>query len=209
MDYLRRIVLCFLVLFSSLANAASTASFESSTNTLTLPTVKIVASVTYENVVVHLLTFGTLAIDDPSVGSEITYESATNTIRMPIVTVGATSYPRVSLTNPSFELVSLGGIVADAGTSGRYNLDLSIVASGVPVPPTRVTDVSLPSSQSEFCTPDIYNQFQQSIQGLSGTWSITSCSFSGTTGQIAALLTVTSPIALSLPYNVTYTYTPM
>ncbi|GEM_PF-2252401 len=209
MEHSPRFVLCFLVFFSSLANAASTASFEASTNVLTLPTVKIDASVTYANVVVRLLTFGTLAIDDPSVGSEITYVSATNTIRMPSVTVGSTSYPRVSLTNPSFALVSLGGIVADAGTSGRYNLDLSIVASGFPVPPTRVTDVSLPSSQSEFCSPDIYNQFQQSIQGLSGSWSITSCSFSGTTGQIAAVLTVTSPYTLSVPYNVTYTYTPM
>ena len=87
MNYLRRFVLGVLVLFSSLANAAS-ASFDLSTNMLTLPDVFLIdRSATYTNVVVHLLDFGTLAFDDTSVGNNITYQSSTNTLRIPMVTM--------------------------------------------------------------------------------------------------------------------------
>jgi len=215
MKFLRSVVLLPLVLFSSLGSAAGTASFDSGTNTLTLSTIKVDSAFSVQSVVVRFQSFGTLAVDDASVGTDITYESKTNTIRIPSITVGAASYSRIRLTNPTFSLVSFGAIVADAETPAtpatptNYNLDITVTAAGVTVPPIRVANVPKPSGQSDFCVTDIYQQFQQGIQGASGSLSITSCSFNGTTGQIAAKMTIATPFfSTSVDYSVTYTYSP-
>lgn len=209
MKFLRRVVSLLLVSCSGLTIAAGTATFDASTNTVTLSTVKVDGASTFQNVVVRFTSFGTLKVDDASVGTEITYDIRTNTLRIPSVTAGSASYPRISLTNPVFTLVSVGGLVADAGTSSKYNLDITVTAAGVTVPPIRVANVPKPSGQSDFCVADIYNQFQQSIQGVSGTWSITSCSFNGTTGQIAAQISInTGFFPVSFSYSITYTYSP-
>lgn len=215
MKFLCRIVLSSLVFFAGWVNAAGTANFDAATNTLTLSTIKVDSGFSVQSVVVRFQSFGTLAIDDASVGSDITYDSKTNTIRIPSVTVGTASYPRIRLTNPVFSLVSFGAIVADAGTTTapatptNYNLDITVTAAGVTVAPIRVANVPKPSGQGDFCVADIYKQFQQSVQGVSGTWSITSCSFNGTTGQIAAQISInTGFIPVSFSYSITYTYSP-
>lgn len=36
--------------------------------------------------------------------------------------------------------------------------------------------------------------------------AINSCAFNGTVGRVDATLTITSPVAMTVPYSVTYTY---
>ena len=42
--------------------------------------------------------------------------------------------------------------------------------------------------------------------GAVGTFTINSCSFNGSVGNVSATLAVTTPIALTVPYTVVYTY---
>ncbi|RZJ16252.1 MAG: hypothetical protein EOO54_17325 [Haliea sp.] len=70
-----------------------------------------------------------------------------------------------------------------------------------------INDVPKPTTQDEFCgeltKPNSQlNQFSQT----GGSLTINSCSFNGTTGQVAATVNITSPAAFSIPYTVTYTY---
>lgn len=209
--FFRFFAVCVAVLAGSAVQAAQ-ATYNTSTGNLTLDSVTLSNNVTYSNVVIHLTSLGQIAVNDPAVGSSITFNLDTFTLNLPSVTVGAQTYSKVSLKGPVFTLVSLNGISVDAGTSGRYNLDLTISASGIAMPAVRIENIDKPSTQTDFCTDDIYREFQQnadtySSMGFSASWHVSSCSFNGTTGSISALLTVTSPYSMSLPYTVTYTYT--
>lgn len=205
-NHLRRFVAFASCIFAfGLAHAADQATFDVATNRLTLSRVAISDTVAFTNVVLQITGFGTVAVNDANVGSSISFDAATFALRLPTVTIGSQTFSKVSLTGLTFSLVSFGAQV-DAGTSSNYNLDLVITASGIVTPAIRITNVPKPSGQSDFCAESNYQTFQQNVQGFSGSWSITSCSFNGTTGTIAAQLTITSPITMSLPYSVTYTY---
>jgi hypothetical protein len=201
----RSLAVCTALLLGSVAHAA-TASFDANTGRLTLSSVKLSSNESFNNVVVAISNMGELKLDDASVGSDITFDLNTYTLRLPSVTVGGQTYNKVSLKGLTFSLVAVNGVTVDAGTSGGYNLDLVITASGIATPAVRIENVPKPSSQSEFCSDDVYKEFQQNVQGFSGSWKITSCSFNGTVGNISAQLTITSPYSISLPYSVTYTY---
>lgn len=183
-----------------------TASLNPQDNMLTLSSVRVTNTGTYQNLILRVTSFGTIKVDDPRVGYSIDYDPATNTLFLPSVTYGNTTYSKVSLTGLAFTLVSLNGISINTGSAGSYSLDLVISASGVTTPAIHIDSIPKPNTQAEFCSPDIYQQFQQSVQGVSGSWQITSCSFDGTTGLISALLNITSPYSLSMPYSVRYTY---
>lgn len=190
-------------------NGVSTAisTLNTQDNSLTLSSIRVSDSgAVFKNVVIRLTSFGTVTVDDPRVSYSIEYNPTSNTLFLPSVTVGNTTYSKVSLSGLAFGVVSVDGIVIDSGTSGQFGLDLVISASGVTSPPIHINNVPKPNTQGEFCSEDVYAQFKQSVQGFSGSWQVTSCSFDGTTGLINALLNVTSPISMSMPYSVRYTY---
>lgn len=203
--FFRFLSVCVAILAGGVVQAAQ-ATYDTATGNLTLSSVSLSDNTAFNNVVIRLTSLGQIAVDDPAVGNSITFNLDTFTLNLPSVTVNGVPYSRVSLKGPVFTVVSVGGIAVDSGTSGGYNLDLVITASGVAVPAVRIENVPKPATQAEFCTEDIYEQFQQNVQGFSGSWRVTGCSFSGNVGNISAQLTITSPISMSVPYSVTYTY---
>lgn len=88
-------------------------------------------------------------------------------------------------------------------TSGSLTVEVSI--SGVPSPAVTITGVPRPASQAEFCD-GLTNDPTFTGLGDGGSLTINSCSFSGNVGQVSATLNVTTPVALSLPYSIRYTY---
>lgn len=187
------------------ALASSQASFNTATGLLTMSRVDLSSNVAYTDVVIRIGHFGQIAVDDPSVGDRIAFDLDSFTLRLPSVSVDGQPYGKVSLRGLAFTLESIGAQV-DAGTSGGYDLDLAITASGIALPAVRIENIEKPASQAEFCSDDVYAQFQQNVQGYSGSWRVTGCSFNGSVGNISAQLTVTSPFSMSLPYAVIYTY---
>lgn len=96
------------------------------------------------------------------------------------------------------------------GTGGSYTLTLNVTASGIALAPIVLTNVPKPASQSEFCgwvnDPSSALSLSQVSNGAAGKVVINNCAFNGTVGQVAATLTITVPMAMTVPYNVTYTY---
>lgn len=94
------------------------------------------------------------------------------------------------------------------GTGGSTrNLVIQVSVSGAPASTINVGNVPVPATQAEFCGGiQSDTSFQQISQGASGTLTINSCSFSGSTGTVQATLSITSPIALTVPYAITYSY---
>ncbi len=194
-----------LAVASNGALAVESASFDPNTNTLTLPFVKLDGSSRYKDIVIKLQSLGQLQLDDASVSDAIEFVSSGNILRLPRVVVGGTTYSRISLTNPSFSIQSVGGLVTvDAGTSGNYTLDITVSASGMSFPAITVTNVPKPATESEFCgDASLKDKITQSAQGFSGSWTMNSCSFNGTTGTISMTLATSF---ITLPYSAQYTY---
>lgn len=187
-----------------MAGAADVSSFDTSTNILTMPVVQIDGNTQIRDVRVRLLDFGQLQLDDPSIGNQIEFFSNGNVLRLPQVTLGGITYPRVSLSNPTFVLESFGSIVVDGGTQGNYRLEVQVTAMQFSVPPIVIENVPKPANQDEFCNdPSLRDQITQATDGMTGTWTMNSCSFNGTVGQIN--MTLATPY-FSLPYGATYTY---
>ncbi len=96
------------------------------------------------------------------------------------------------------------------GTGGTYTLVLNVNAGGVAAPPVTITNVPKPANQSEFCreitNPSSGIGLTQAVPGGAGRLTINSCAFSGNTGSVSATLSITSPVAMTVPYTVTYTY---
>jgi len=126
---------------------------------------------------------------------------------------GADSYEVVFNGGVLYEINFLGGgsflgqftpAVANAGGS----LTVAISISGVPATSVTIAGVPAPQDQTDFCG-DIQNDPNlTALTSSGGSLTIDSCSFTGNAGQITATLTTTVPVALSLPYAVTYTYNP-
>ena len=195
-----------LALSSMGANAGEPAVFDVATGRLTMPVLQIDQSLRFRDVVIQLVDPGQLVLDDPAVGAEIGFFSATNAIRIPQLNFAGTIYPRVSLTNPVFALVTYGDIVVDSVVPGQYQLDIKVTAAGVAVPPITVANVPKPANQDEFCNdPGLRSSITQGTADMQGTWTMTGCSFNGTTGNINMSLSI--PMAnINLPYSATYTY---
>lgn len=103
-----------------------------------------------------------------------------------------------------------GGTAGGGGNGGAYTLVLNVNAGGVTAPPVTITNVPKPANQTEFCSeitnPSSGIGLAQAVPGGAGTLTINSCSFSGNTGSVSATLAITSPVAMTVPYTVTYTY---
>ena len=129
----------------------------------------------------------------------------------------AQAYKSNFVTPPGFDFsnayitVTAGGTGSGSGTGPAAgtpgSLQILVSVSGVSSPAISISDIPKPKSQSEFCDSLANDSNLQGI-GASGGGSLTinSCSFSGSTGKINATLNITTPIALSLPYVITYNY---
>lgn len=92
---------------------------------------------------------------------------------------------------------------------GAGSLTVSVSISGVAGADITINGVPKPASQTEFCSDMTDSNSSTSLNnalGAVGTFTINSCSFNGSVGNVSATLAVTSPIALTVPYTVVYTY---
>jgi len=100
-----------------------------------------------------------------------------------------------------------GSISAPAGGGGAAgSLTLSINAGGVALANVNLNGVTKPSTQAEFCA-DMTSNSSTSLNnalGAAGTFTINSCTFDGSVGNVAATLAVAG--VGSIPYTVVYTY---
>lgn len=102
-----------------------------------------------------------------------------------------------------------GGLI-----TGNYTLTLNVTAAGVTTV-LSLQNMPKPSNQQEFCG-EVSQQtspisLNQALSGVNGTFTLNSCSFNGTVGQVSATLSMSvqspmGPISTTVPYNVTYTY---
>lgn len=116
---------------------------------------------------------------------------------------------RVSLSN-NYSTIVQGKGPDISGPGGSYTLTLHVTASGMAMAPISIDNIPKPSSQAEFCgwvnDPASNVSLSQVSGGGAGSVTINSCSFSGNVGQVSATMSITSPIAMTVPYSVTYTY---
>jgi hypothetical protein len=97
------------------------------------------------------------------------------------------------------------------GTTGTTTKTLQITVSAMGVTQT-VTVGSVPvptTTQTSFCTSLPNDSTFKSLiaqYGANGSLTINSCSFDGSTAQIAATLSITSPSAVTVPFTVTYRF---
>lgn len=110
-----------------------------------------------------------------------------------------------------FENDTLSGSIdtsSGGGAGGNSNLVLSVTISGIAGANISINGVPKPSNQTEFCA-DMTSNSSTSLNnalGAAGTFTINSCSFNGTVGNISATLAITSPVSVTVPYTVVYTY---
>lgn len=90
--------------------------------------------------------------------------------------------------------------------TGNANLTVEVAANGMTMPTVTINGVPRPASQAEFCGAVQNDSTFTNIASSGGTLTINSCSFSGNVGNISATLSLTSPITMSVPYSVKYTY---
>jgi hypothetical protein len=99
-------------------------------------------------------------------------------------------------------------ITIDTGLSTGHTLTVSVTAAGITSPPVTITNVPAPNTQLDFCTGLATDTtFTQIAAGAGGSMTINSCSFNGTTGNIAATLTIVyGTFQQTFSYTITYTY---
>lgn len=97
-----------------------------------------------------------------------------------------------------------------SGSSGNYRLTVAVTVQGVTSTGAIINHVEKPTTQGEFCNAEeVTEQLNQSMSAAGGSWTLNSCSFSGDNGTIDATVSITTPVAMSIPYIVRYTYSPM
>lgn len=69
-----------------------------------------------------------------------------------------------------------------------------------------IAGIAQPGNQTEFCSAIQNDSSLTSLTSGGGTLTITSCSYSGNVGTISANLVLTSPVSMTIPYTVRYTY---
>ncbi|MDQ6993288.1 MAG: hypothetical protein Q9M31_07410 [Mariprofundus sp.] len=87
-------------------------------------------------------------------------------------------------------------------------LTITVTASGFVTPATTITGVVKPTTQAQFCADPQVNAALKSQAQAGATLTINSCTFSPTTGlgDMAATLTLTTPIAITTSYSASYKY---
>jgi len=205
-------VAAFLVSAMAGAQAADPAVFDGANGTLRLPVLQI-DNAKYFNVVIKLLDTGLLKANDPAVvGEDIQFVSTGNMLLLPQLAIGRDLFTQVSLTHPSFSLVSYGGVVTSppftgTGSTGHL-LDVRVTAVATAQNPVTLVNVVRPMSQQEFCSDaslrlPITQSQQQAV--LAGHWTLKACTFNVIEGKGSIAMTL-SVSGLALPYSATYVY---
>lgn len=106
---------------------------------------------------------------------------------------------------PSTSTGSTGGTT----TTTPRTLQVTVSAMGVTQTINAGTVAAPPTTQTEFCGTISNDATFKSVMaqyGASGTLTINSCSFNGSTGQVSATLSLTSPTVITVPFSVTYRF---
>lgn len=204
-------VAAFLVSAMAGAQAADPAVFNGTNSTLSMPVLQI-DNARYFNVVIKLLDVGLLKAGDPAVvGEDNQFLSNGNLLLLPRLALGKDIFTQVSLGNPTFSLVSYGGVVTTppftgSGATGHL-VDVRVTAFSTAQNPITLVNVARPLSQQEFCGDASLRlpitQSQQSA--LANNWTVKACTFNVIegTGSIAMTLSVSG---VAVPYSATYVY---
>ena len=114
-----------------------------------------------------------------------------------------------TLQNPAFQgvVTQFINVQIGGGTPTGHTLVVTVNVAGVNSTIT-LNDVPAPTSQADFCSDLAADTtFTQIAAGGGGTMTIKSCSFNGTTGNIAAQLSVNyGGFSTTVDYTITYTY---
>ncbi|MDP4073190.1 hypothetical protein [Acidovorax sp. A1169] len=189
------------------AHAADPAVFDAATGRLRFPILQIDGNLKFRDVVIQLVSPGQLRLNDASVGADISFTSAGNVLRIPQLSFGGAVYPAVSLTTPAFSLVSFGDVVIDAGSPSNATLDVRVTAQGTPVPLITINNVPRPATQAAFCNdPSLQQAVLENAGAAQATWTMSTCTFNGSTGRMTGTLTITTPVAAAIPIVATFTY---
>lgn len=98
------------------------------------------------------------------------------------------------------------GAAASGGAGAAGSLTLGITVSGVPAANVVINGVTKPTTQAEFCA-DMTSNSSTSLSnalGAVGTFTINSCTFNGSVGNVSATLALAG--VGSIPYTVVYTF---
>lgn len=90
--------------------------------------------------------------------------------------------------------------------AGSGTLTVETTVAGFTGPALTVTGVSSPIDQADFCNFIVNDSSLTSLTANGGTLTINGCSYSGNVGTISATLVITSPVSMTTPYTVKYTY---
>lgn len=112
----------------------------------------------------------------------------------------------INLLSSSAQFLGQFTPTSSGGSGSAGNLTVEVLVGGIASSSITIEGVPAPANQTEFCDNI---QTDSALSGLTtggGTLTINSCSFSGRVGTVNATVTVTTPVPLSLPYTVRYTY---
>ncbi len=126
---MRRLFLIFtLIVFQAYSSStyADIAVLNTQDYTLSLSSVRVTNAGTYQNVILGLTSLGTVATDDISVGNNIEFNPSMNALLLPTVTVGNTTYSKVSLTGLTFDVLSVNGVSTDTAVFNPIDNTLSL-----------------------------------------------------------------------------------
>jgi hypothetical protein len=95
--------------------------------------------------------------------------------------------------------------------TGNYKVTITATVLGVAAPPSELLNVPKPESDSAFCnSSDVQNQINRALLAYPGaTTTNFSCAFAGSQGSIGFTLNITQPVAMAIPYTVTWIYSSM
>lgn len=98
------------------------------------------------------------------------------------------------------------GTGTGTGSGAAGSLTINTNVSGIAAPAVTVANVPKPASQADFCGALQNDSTFQGLNQSGGSLTIKSCSFSGNVGNVSAEVRLTSPISMTVPYSVVYTY---
>lgn len=145
------------------------------------------------------------------VGSEYIWFDAANTIAYAVSLKQDGSLNEVNVagsTNGTPWYGQYAGGAASGGAGAAGSLTLGITVSGVAAANVVINGITKPTTQAEFCA-DMTSNSSTSLSnalGAAGTFTINSCTFDGSVGNVSATLAIVTPIAMNIPYTVVYTY---
>ena len=115
-----------------------------------------------------------------------------------------------TLENPGYQGLITNFISVDigGGTTTGHTLTVQVTVGGMSSQPVVLTNVPAPTSQGDFCNALLADPtYTQIVATGGGTMHIDSCTFNGTTGNIAATMSISvQGFSTTVSYVIAYTY---